>query len=296
MGLAAYAAVARAPFLLLPITLVAVGTGAAIYLGMQDWAHAGLALLGLLGVHVTVNALNEASDYRSGIDFNTERTPFSGGSGTLPAGLLSYRKAVAVGLTGGAIGIAVGIYFLTVVGTPLVPILAIGALAALGYSGILGRAYVGEFFAGLGLGALPVVATTLVQAGAYESVAIAASLPAFFMTFNLLLLNEFPDEEADRTGGRRNLVLLMGRIRAAMLYVVIALLVPMSLIAGVVLDYLPTLALAAIAPSFLLVPVFRWAFTQPNEPVPIPGLGSNVIWNLSTNVVLAVALALSRAG
>lgn len=293
MGIAAYAAVARAPFLLLPITLVAVGTGAAIYLGMQDWAHAGLALLGLLGVHVAVNALNEASDFRSGIDSNTERTPFSGGSGTLPAGLLSYRKAVAIGLSGGAVGVAVGVYFLTVVGTSLIPILAIGALAAFGYSGILARAYVGEFFAGLGLGALPVVATTLVQTGSYESVAIAASLPAFFMTLNLLLLNEFPDEEADRTGGRRNLVIMLGRKSAAMLYVAFALLAPLSLIAGVALDYLPPLTLAAMAPTLLLVSAFRWAFARPEEPVPIPALGSNVIWNMSTNVVLAVALALS---
>lgn len=293
MGIAAYAAVARAPFLLLPITLVAVGTGAAIYLGMQDWGHAGLALLGLLGVHVAVNALNEASDFRSGIDSNTERTPFSGGSGTLPAGLLSYRKAVAVGLTGGAVGVAVGAYFLTVVGISLIPILAIGALAAFGYSGILARVYVGEFFAGLGLGALPVVATTLVQTGSYESVAIAASLPAFFMTLNLLLLNEFPDEEADRTGGRRNLVIMLGRKSAAMLYVAFALLAPLSLIAGVALDYLPPLTLAAMAPTLLLVPAFRWVFTGPEDPVPIPALGSNVIWNLSTNAVLAVALALS---
>ena len=293
MGIAAYAAVARAPFLLLPITLVAVGTGAAIYLGMQDWGHAGLALLGLLGVHVAVNALNEASDFRSGIDSNTERTPFSGGSGTLPAGLLSYRKAVAIGLSGGAVGVTVGVYFLTVVGISLIPILAIGALAAFGYSGILARVYVGEFFAGLGLGALPVVATTLVQTGSYESVAIAASLPAFFMTLNLLLLNEFPDEEADRTGGRRNLVIMLGRKSAAMLYVAFALLAPLSLIAGVALDYLPPLTLAARAPTLLLVPAFRWVFTGPEDPVPIPDLGSNVIWNMSTNVILAVALALS---
>jgi 1,4-dihydroxy-2-naphthoate octaprenyltransferase len=293
MGFAAYAAVARAPFLLLPVTLVAAGTGAAIYLGMPDWAHAGLALLGLVGVHVTVNALNEASDYRSGIDLNTQRTPFSGGSGTLPAGLLSYRAAVATGLIGGAVGIAVGIYFLTTVGTRLLPILAVGALAAFGYSGILGRAYVGELFAGLGLGALPVVATTLVQTGSYETVAIAASLPAFFMTFNLLLLNEFPDEEADRVGGRRNLVLLLGRKKAALLYVLFSLFVPVSLIAGVALDHLPSLTLVAIAPTFLLIPVFRWALVAPATPVTIPGLGSNVIWNLSTNAILGVALMLS---
>jgi 1,4-dihydroxy-2-naphthoate octaprenyltransferase len=46
-----------------------------------------------VGVHVAVNALNEASDYKTGIDFNTERTPFSGGSGTLPAEQLSSRRS-----------------------------------------------------------------------------------------------------------------------------------------------------------------------------------------------------------
>ncbi|MEE9132735.1 MAG: prenyltransferase [Gemmatimonadota bacterium] len=293
MSVAAYAAVARAPFLLLPITLVAVGTGAAAHLGMHDWVHAGLALLGMLGLHVAVNALNEASDYRSGIDLNTERTPFSGGSGTLPAGLLTHRKAVLTGLVGGAIGVVVGIYFLTVVGSTVLPILAIGALTVFGYSGFLARGYVGELFAGLGLGALPVVGTTLVQTGGYESLAIAASFPAFFMTFNLLLLNEFPDEKADLAGGRRNLVRLLGRARAARLYVLAGLLVPASLIAGVALGFLPRLSLLAIAPSLLLIGPLRWALGQPREPVPVPALGSNVIWNLSTNTVLAITLALA---
>lgn len=291
MSVPAIAGVARAPFLLLPVTLVAVGTGAAAYLGQHDWASAGLALLGMLGVHVAVNALNEASDYKTRIDFHTERTPFSGGSGTLPAERLSYGKAVATGLAGGMLGIAVGVYFLTIVGTKLIPLLAVGALATFFYSPFLARIYVGELFAGLGLGALPVIGTTMVQTGDYEAVAIAASLPAFFMTFNLLLLNEFPDETADRKGGRRNLVLLLGRPKAAVFYALFAILVPVSLIATVALDYLPTLALVAILPSLILLPKpLAWAFKQPRQPVPIPALGANVIWNLSTNVVLALTL------
>ncbi|NIN70392.1 MAG: prenyltransferase [Gemmatimonadetes bacterium] len=291
MSVSAIAGVARAPFLLLPVTLVAAGTGSAAYVGQHDWASALLALLGMLGVHVAVNALNEASDYRTRIDFHTERTPFSGGSGTLPAERLSYGKAVATGLAGGMIGIAVGVYFLTIVGAKLIPILAVGALATFFYSVFLARAYVGELFAGLGLGALPVIGTTMVQTGDYEAVAIAASLPAFFMTFNLLLLNEFPDETADRKGGRRNLVLLLGRPKAAVLYASFAILVPVSLIAAVALDYLPTLALAAIVPSLILLPKpLGWAFKKPRQPVPIPALGANVIWNLSTNTLLALAL------
>jgi 1,4-dihydroxy-2-naphthoate octaprenyltransferase len=200
MSLSAYAGVARAPFLLLPVTLVIAGTGAAAHLGSANWFRAGLALVGMLGVHIAVNALNEASDYRTGIDLKTQRTPFSGGSGTLPGGRLSHGKAVATGLVGGAIGIVVGIYFLTVIGWPLVPILVVGAVAVFAYTDVLARGFVGEVFAGLGLGALPVLGTALVQTGTYDSAAIAASLPAFFMTFNLLLLNEFPDEQADREG------------------------------------------------------------------------------------------------
>ncbi len=290
-GVAGYAGVARVPFLLLPITLVAVGTAAAFYLGAPDWVHAGIALVGMLAVHVAVNALNEASDYRRGIDLKTERTPFSGGSGTLPAGRLTYGQALATGLVSSFVGVVIGIYFLTVVGWKLAPILVLGAIAVFAYTDVLARLYVGELFAGLGLGCLPVIGTTLVQTGGYEPIAIVAAFPAFFMTFNLLFLNEFPDTGPDREGGRRNLVLLLGRRRAARLYCVLALMVPATLIAGVLLSWLPVWSLAALIPSLVLLPApFRWALTAPETRVPIPALGANVIWNLTTNLVLAAAL------
>ena len=54
------------------------------------------------------------------------------------------------------------------------------------------------------------------------------------------------------------------------------------------------LALAAVAPSALLAPPLRWAFASPREPVPLPGLGANVVGNLATNGVLAAALHLEN--
>jgi 1,4-dihydroxy-2-naphthoate octaprenyltransferase len=278
----------------LPVTLIAVGTGAAAYAGQVNWVYAGLALLGLLGVHVAVNALNEASDFKRGIDLQTQRTPFSGGSGTLPAGILGYKHAVTVGLAGGAVGAAVGVYFLTVYEWKLVPILAVGAVAVFAYSNLLARRYVGELFAGLGLGALPVVGATLVQTGDYEAASIAASVPAFLMTFNLLLLNEFPDEDADRAGGRKNLVLLLGRRWAAQLYVIAAILVPVSILVSIGVDLLPVLSAMAVVPSVVFLPKpVGWALREPREPVPIPALGANVVWILTTNLVLGVALYLA---
>jgi hypothetical protein len=61
----------------------------------------------------------------------------------------------------------------------------------------------------------------------------------------------------------------------------------------VVLGALPPLALLGLAPSLLLVKPVVWALRTPAEPVPIPALGANVIWNLGTNALLAVGLGLA---
>jgi 1,4-dihydroxy-2-naphthoate octaprenyltransferase len=110
------------------------------------------------------------------------------------------------------------------------------------------------------------------------------------MTFNLLFLNEFPDEDADRAGGRRNLVLIFGRRSAALIYSAVALATPASIIVAVAIGVFPPVALIGALPSLLLAGPLKWAFTRPDEPVPIPAMGANVIWNLATNTVLAVAL------
>ena len=284
--------VSRAPFLLLPVTLVALGAAAGRVDGAFDAWHTIVALGGLVALHVAVNAFNEVSDFRSGIDLETERTPFSGGSGTLPAGRLGARGGLAVAWSGVAVGLVAGIYFLFAVGLELLPIFVVGALAALAYTDLLARLYVGEFFAGLGLGALPVIGTAMVQGGGLGRTALVAAIPAFCTTYNLLLLNEFPDEKADRAGGRRNVVILMGRNRAAAVYAAVALIVPATIIQAVRAGIFPTAALIGLLPSLLLISPFRWVFSGPAKPVPHSALGANVAWNLGTNLFLAAGLLL----
>jgi len=201
---------------------------------------------------------------------------------------------VWVGVAGSAVGLAVGVYFLTQIGLwPLIAVMALGAVAVLIYTQVFARTGVGEVFAGLGLGLLPVVGTALVQRGTIGPAAWVAGVPAFLMTFNLLLLNEFPDEAADRAGGRLNIVLMLGRKGAALVYAAAALLTPLAIVAAVATDALPPQALAAVVPSLLLTTPLRWAFGDTREPVPIPALGMNVAWNLTTNTVLAAALVVA---
>jgi 1,4-dihydroxy-2-naphthoate octaprenyltransferase len=290
----AYLGVARARFLLLPVTLVAVGAAAAARDGAFDPIATIGALVGLVALHAAVNALNEYSDFRRGIDLETRRTPFSGGSGTLPGGAPPHI-ALSVAVIGSTVGAILGAYFLHTIGLQLLPVLVLGILCVLGYTDFLARVYLGEVFAGLGLGTLPVLGAALVQGGELGATAIAASIPPFFMTFNLLLLNEFPDEEADQRGGRRNLITLLGRSGAARVYVLAGWLTKIALLLPILAGIYPWLCLLALLPSAALMPPTRWALSRPDEPVPVQALGANVVWNLATNTVLAFCLAVATA-
>lgn len=73
------------PFLVLNPACVALGAATANLSGrsINPW-HLLLVLIGTICAHGSVNALNEHDGFKSGLDFKTQRTPFSGGSGTLP--------------------------------------------------------------------------------------------------------------------------------------------------------------------------------------------------------------------
>ena len=74
----------RLPFLTLTLFCVLTGLSTAIYSGaMINWLHFYLCLIGALIAHIAVNTLNEYQDFQSGLDFKTDKTPFSGGSGGL---------------------------------------------------------------------------------------------------------------------------------------------------------------------------------------------------------------------
>ena len=61
-----------------------------VSLGVRRW--------GRRGAHLAVNMLNEYFDFKSGLDFKTQRTPFSGGSGTLPANPHLARQALTTAI------------------------------------------------------------------------------------------------------------------------------------------------------------------------------------------------------
>ena len=107
----------RLPFLVLPPVCVGLGAATAAWSGSKiKWLYLILALIGAISSHISVNALNEYSDFKSGLDFNTQRTPFSGGSGTLPMRPEKAHYALIISLISLAITVLIGTYFFAVRG------------------------------------------------------------------------------------------------------------------------------------------------------------------------------------
>ena len=183
----------RPQFLLLSVVLALLGTSIAWYNGYFHLGYALLAFIGLLLAHISVNTLNDYFDYRSGVDLATKRTPFSGGSGVLPAGLLKPRQVFWLGMTSFLLTIPIGIYFIIVRGWLLLPLLLIAAVCVLLYSPVILKLGWPEWAPGVGLGVLPVLGVYFVQTAAYTWPVAVASIPSGILVHNLLLLNEFPD-------------------------------------------------------------------------------------------------------
>lgn len=283
----------RLDFLYLDVACVLLGTGTAVWTqGKFNALYLFIAFVGAICAHISVNALNEYADFKSGLDLQSEPTPFSGGSGTLRQRPDLAPFVLRMGLLCLTLTTLIGIYFLIVRGWALLPLGLIGLLLIITYTHwITSLPLVSLIVTGLGFGPLMVMGTNYVLTGEYSWTAFFASLAPFFLGNNLLLLNQFPDVEVDRAVGRRNLPILLGRQACSIIYGLFLVATYLSIVIGVWLGHLPpatllgllTAPLAAIA----AVGVYRYAEELPKL---VRHMGFNVLLNIVTPVLMAVGL------
>jgi 1,4-dihydroxy-2-naphthoate octaprenyltransferase len=106
---------------------------------------------------------------------------------------------------------------------------------------------------------------------------------------NLLLINQFPDVEADADVGRRHFPIAIGRSKSAWIFVVLHLSTFLVIILGVTFADFPLLTLLGLLGIFLAIPVMRGAvrFSEDIENL-IPILGQNVQLTLLIPVLYGV--------
>ena len=293
-SLKAWLMLPRFQFLPLTVILVSLGTTIAAYEGYFHFGHFLLAMIGSILVHMTVNVINDYHDYVDGIDLNTQRTPFSGGSGVLPSNLLKPKQAFWFATICLLIAMVIGVYFVMVKGWLLFPLLLIAGFSAYFYNVYLSKWFLGEIFAGLCFGPLLVLGSYYVQTGRYSWETLVASLAPGILTTNLLFLNEFPDWEADQKGGRRHFVISMGKKDASYLFVALLTASYLCIIAGVLTKMMPVVTLIGLGTIG-----FGWKAAKgalkyyDNTEKLVPILGANVITILGTQALLAVGYVIA---
>ncbi len=243
----------RPPFLLLTPVCVFLGISLSGHLPEgENQLLAWLVFVGAVCAHISVNALNEYFDFKSGLDLKTDKTPFSGGSGALPAHPAAASATLAVGIVALFITCAIGVYFLMKRGVLILPIGVAGVLLVALYTRWINRMPVFCLLApGGGFGLLMVVGTQVVLSDTYSINAILVSLIPFLLLNNLLLLNQYPDVIADKNSGRRTFPIVYG-VHASNVVYALFLLGAYSLMLGYIYwGIVPALGVIALLPMAL---------------------------------------------
>jgi 1,4-dihydroxy-2-naphthoate octaprenyltransferase len=283
----------RPQFLLLPVVLSFLGTSIAWHDGFFHPGHAILAFAGLLLAHISVNVLNDYFDFRSGVDLATKRTPFSGGSGILPASLLEPKQVLRFGVVSFLLATIIGIYFVVVSGWLLLPLLLVAALCILLYTPFILKRKWPEWSPGVGLGVLPVMGAYFVQTGIYTWPLLIASIPSGILVHNLLFLNEFPDTEADMTAHRKTLPITMGKERASIVYSALMAVLYLWIIGWVIAGTIPAFTLIALLTSPFAIKAIQGARKHQDMNRLMPAMANNVLVVLLTQMLLGIGYILA---
>jgi 1,4-dihydroxy-2-naphthoate octaprenyltransferase len=291
--LGAVVAITRPNFLPLAVVIVLAAVAAAFYAHLTfNTLNAVLVMAGAILLHASVNAYNNYFDYRSTIDHKTVKTPFSGGVDLIVKGKIKPSTAFAVAsacLLGAAL---IGAYFLERFFALLLPLMIYGAVAIVAYSPILAKVpAVSEVLAGTGFGLMGLGAY-ITQTGVVDATGISILVPVSILVALLLFLNEFPDSAIDKGAGRHHLVILLGKRKAAWVYVAGLLATYLSILTSVIFAAAPLTVLVALATSPLAYKAGRTTVQNYDTTTQlVPALGTNVLFILSTILLLSAGFA-----
>lgn len=288
----------RPAFLLLAVVAVAIGLASAGRETDIDLLTAGLTLLGAVLFHAAVNVDNDYFDAVNGSDAHNDGRlfPFTGGSRMIQNGVFSLAQTRRLALGLYAATATLGLILVGQTGTWLLGLGLLGALLGWAYSApplaLAGRG-VGELVVGTGFGLLIPLGADLVQRGAPAADAAWAGAGFAAMTMALLLINEFPDREADRRAGKCNLIVRCGPRRGRWLYALALVLAAVLPVLAVGLAELPATALLAPAGLLLALPALTGLWRHADRPERlVPAIRATITATLAYGLLMTLGLTL----
>jgi len=245
--------VIRVRFLLASVIAVSVG------LSLNWWQNSSidpldaiLIFFGVMALHASVDLLNDYWDFKRGIDTKTKRTKMSGGTGVLPEGLLKPSSVYRAGVAFLIIGSVIGGYFVITDGIIVGIILGFAILSIYFYSTKIVDSGLGEFFVAV-KGSMIVIGTYYIQSGEITLESILGGVVVGVLSSLVLFIASFPDHDADKSKGRKSLVIAVGKEKAAKLFWIFPVLSYCAIILGVSTNLFPLVSLITLLTIPLMI-------------------------------------------
>jgi 1,4-dihydroxy-2-naphthoate polyprenyltransferase len=283
----------RPSFLILTPICIFLSISLATFNGIEVNNNVALlAFIAALLAHVSVNALNEYLDFDSGLDFKTSKTPFSGGSGTLPNFPELANMAKWLGIISLLITFAIGAYFVFYINVDVLWFGVIGLFIVVFYTRWLNKLPLLCLISpGIGFSTIMVLGTYLLFSPSMPTTVILVAFIPFLQINNLLLLNQYPDIEPDKIVGRKTFPIAFGVPSSNLIYAASAITPYVILSYLVMTNALPLLSLIALLTApialFSAYGAFKYRASIGQQP---KYMAANVACSLLTPLILAVSL------
>ncbi len=226
--------------------------------GMVSWANGVfypwlflLVLIVIIVNHIGLNMADDYFDFKQAVDKLKpgEKNPYSGGSGTLSSGSIEPRKMFLSFSLCFLVTISAGLYLTAFRGLPVLLFGLFGLFCAVFYTappvsfshhGFGELAVLVNFGSTIGLGAY------FIQSQMLTLEAFLVTLPVGIMAFSMVVINEIPDIEEDRSAGKLTLIARYGRKAGIKIYITSWLCTYAIIIGSVALRIVPVFALLAL--------------------------------------------------
>ena len=272
-------------------SIIAVSNGIAISYwktGVVDPGYALLTYFGIMCLHISVDLLNDYSDFKRGIDTNTKRTRYSGGTGVIPENLISPRLIYCVGVVFLILGGLTGLYFVTIKGIVILILLSFAIISIYFYSTNIVNAGLGELFVAI-KGCMIVMGSYYIQSDTIDLTSVFVGIIIGLLSAVVLLVTSFPDYEADKKSGRRTLVILSGKQNSVKIVAGLIIATCGMIIGGAIFNVIPifsTIGLLSI--PFAVKAIYKLKrFNESSQLV--SSMANSIIYSRICGLLLAIS-------
>ena len=208
----------------------------------------------------------------------------------LPENVLSPKSVYKAAILFLVIGALIGAYFVVVRGPIIAFILAFAVFAIFFYSTKVVNFGLAELFVGI-KGSLIVIGSFYVQTSFIEFPAVFIGTIIGMLSSSVLLVNSFPDYDADRLGGRRTLVIMLGKRNAYRIFLILVITVYAMIILGTLAGFTNIYSVGCLVSiPYALKAIRELKKNYENSDAVVPAMAATVYYSRVTSLFLAVSM------